>query len=79
MKKAGEVFDNVCDYDGEIEKVVPHYCEIHQTIIDSLPFEASESFSLLELGTGTGNLAAVGIPARENNVCPVGDTVHSCQ
>jgi tRNA (cmo5U34)-methyltransferase len=58
VKKAGEVFDNVCDYDDEIEKVVPHYCEIHQTIIDSLPFEASESFSLLELGTGTGNLAA---------------------
>ncbi len=57
MKKAGEVFDNVCDYDSEIEKVVPHYREIHQTIIDSLPFEASESFSLLELGTGTGNLA----------------------
>ncbi len=58
MKKAGEVFDNVCDYDNEIEKVVPHYREIHQTMIDSLPFEASESFSLLELGTGTGNLAA---------------------
>jgi tRNA (cmo5U34)-methyltransferase len=58
VKKAGEVFDNVSDYDDEIEKVVPHYREIHQTIIDSLPFEAGESFSLLELGTGTGNLAA---------------------
>ena len=58
MKKAGEVFDNVCDYDDEIEKVVPHYREIHQTIIESLPFEAGESFSLLELGIGTGNLAA---------------------
>ena len=57
MKKAGEVFENVCDYDSEIEKVVPHYREIHQVIIDSLPFEASESFSLLELGTGTGSLA----------------------
>ena len=58
MIQPGEVFREPHLYDQEIHRVVPRYREIHQFLLESIPFLPEHEFRILELGTGTGLLAA---------------------
>ncbi|MEM9538208.1 MAG: class I SAM-dependent methyltransferase [Cyanobacteria bacterium P01_E01_bin.42] len=45
------------DYDGLIPKLIPHYREQHQLMVDLIPCDRATSLKVLDLGTGTGILS----------------------
>ena len=45
-------------YDRQRRMVIPCFNDFYQTAIDLIPFGSSDSFSLLDLGAGTGLLTA---------------------
>ncbi len=46
-------------YDLHRQKVIPCFEVFYKTIVDLIPFRLGKSFSFLDLGTGTGLLAAL--------------------
>jgi tRNA (cmo5U34)-methyltransferase len=48
----------VDQYDRQRRMVIPCFNDFYQTAIDLIPFNRSDSFSLLDLGAGTGLLTA---------------------
>ncbi|MBU1616964.1 MAG: methyltransferase domain-containing protein [Candidatus Margulisbacteria bacterium] len=44
-------------FDERILKHVPGYLDMHEALLRFIPFQGNESFTLLDLGIGTGNLA----------------------
>ena len=52
-------FDAGADhYDRQRRMVIPCFNDFYQTAIDLIPFSSSDSFSFLDLGSGTGLLTA---------------------
>ncbi|MBP0020919.1 MAG: class I SAM-dependent methyltransferase [Cyanobacteria bacterium SBLK] len=45
------------DYDGLIPKLIPHYREQNQLMVDLIPRDRATSLRVLDLGTGTGILS----------------------
>jgi len=58
-KSIKQSFDAGADkYDRQRRMVIPCFNDFYQTTIDLIPFSSSSSFSLLDLGAGTGLLTA---------------------
>lgn len=54
-KKVKNHFDSdIVDYDACCSKVVPMNDEIHNIIVDSIPFDRKSKLKILDLGVGTG-------------------------
>jgi tRNA (cmo5U34)-methyltransferase len=51
------------EYDGSILRLVPHYQEQHQIILQVLPFAPDSALQVLDLGCGTGVLSRVALRA----------------
>jgi tRNA (cmo5U34)-methyltransferase len=49
--------DEAQQFDRVILTIIPHYPTMVQTLIDAIPFGNSESFRVVDLGCGTGNVA----------------------
>ncbi|WP_373535819.1 methyltransferase domain-containing protein [Microcoleus sp.] len=47
------------DYDGLIPRLIPHYREQHDLILQLIPFETNANIQVLDLGAGTGILSAL--------------------
>lgn len=47
------------DYDGLIPRLIPHYHEQHDLILQLIPFESNANIKVLDLGAGTGILSAL--------------------
>ena len=47
------------DYDGLIPRLIPHYREQHNLILQLIPFETNANIKVLDLGAGTGILSAL--------------------
>ncbi|MCC3406254.1 MAG: class I SAM-dependent methyltransferase [Microcoleus sp. PH2017_10_PVI_O_A] len=47
------------DYDGLIPRLIPHYREQHDLILQLIPFETNVNIKVLDLGAGTGILSAM--------------------
>ena len=47
------------DYDGLIPRLIPHYREQHDLILQLIPFETNANIKVLDLGAGTGILSAL--------------------
>jgi tRNA (cmo5U34)-methyltransferase len=45
------------EFDDIIFKVIPHYSTMINALVDALPFKDTDSPTIIDLGTGTGNLA----------------------
>ena len=55
-----QLFDaGALDYDGNRRKVIPCFDEFYATVIRLIPFEPERPFSFLDLGAGTGLVAAL--------------------
>ena len=55
-----EIFDSgAAKYDEQRRKVIPCFDDFYEAIIDLIPFEPSDTFSVLDLGAGTGLLTAL--------------------
>ena len=58
MKQVFEHFNGEAEvFDSGILRSVPHYDEMIQAIIDFLPFDNNARIDLVDIGTGTGNIA----------------------
>ena len=47
------------DYDGLIPRLIPHYHEQQDLILQLIPFETNANIKVLDLGAGTGILSAL--------------------
>lgn len=47
------------DYDGLIPRLIPHYREQHDLILQLIPFKTNANIKVLDLGAGTGILSAL--------------------
>ncbi|MEG3861590.1 class I SAM-dependent methyltransferase [Microcoleus sp. herbarium12] len=47
------------DYDGLIPRLIPHYCQQHDLILQLIPSETKTNIKVLDLGAGTGILSAL--------------------
>ncbi|MBE9185946.1 class I SAM-dependent methyltransferase [Microcoleus sp. LEGE 07076] len=47
------------DYDGLIPRLIPHYREQQDLILQLIPFETNANIKVLDLGAGTGILSAL--------------------
>ncbi|MEG5001639.1 class I SAM-dependent methyltransferase [Microcoleus sp. B4-D4] len=47
------------DYDSLIPRLIPHYREQHDLILQLIPFETNANIQILDLGAGTGILSAL--------------------
>jgi len=45
------------NYDTLIRKLIPKYEEMHELVINSIPFEKDKKITILDLGVGTGQTA----------------------
>jgi tRNA (cmo5U34)-methyltransferase len=58
MRQVFEHFDSEARvFDEGIRKSVPHYEQMISVIIDILPFSRGKKVALMDIGTGTGNIA----------------------
>lgn len=46
-------------YDGQRRKVIPCFDDFYKTAIDLIPFDTEDTFTVLDLGAGTGLLTAL--------------------
>jgi len=51
--------EEAVDYDQSILRLVPHYHEQHEVMLQLLPFERTSPLNILDLGCGTGVLSRV--------------------
>jgi tRNA (cmo5U34)-methyltransferase len=59
MNKVKNHFEDEAElFDRVILTIIPHYPAMVQTLVDAIPFGSSESFRVVDLGCGTGNVAA---------------------
>lgn len=47
----------ITDYDILIRDLIPEYDKMQETVVDALPFEKDKKFTVLDLGSGTGETA----------------------
>jgi tRNA (cmo5U34)-methyltransferase len=45
------------EFDAIIQKIIPYYNQLIEAVIASIPFSKEQSFSVIDLGCGTGTLA----------------------
>jgi tRNA (cmo5U34)-methyltransferase len=58
LKNVKEHFDEEAkEFDKTILKLIPHYKEMIDSMISAIPYDSSDSFSVLDLGCGTGNVS----------------------
>ena len=58
--KIQELFDRgAADYDLHRRKVIPCFDDFYNTLVRQVPFKRDESFSVLDLGAGTGLVTAL--------------------
>ncbi|MGQ9630611.1 MAG: citrate/2-methylcitrate synthase [bacterium] len=58
MEKPKRSFDReAVDYDYNIRRLIPYYAELHEAIINAIPFLKDQRIRVLDLGIGTGELA----------------------
>ena len=57
FKKIDEKFNEVAnDFDNLMVKIIPDYAYFQRVLVDCLPFAENDSFRVIDLGCGTGNL-----------------------
>ena len=57
FKKVDEKFNEVAnDFDNLMGKIIPDYYYFQQKLVDALPFDEKQSFRVIDLGCGTGNI-----------------------
>ena len=60
-KRTAQIFDHfnteATVFDAGVLKSVPHYRQMLSVLIDMLPFPRNKKIDLLDIGTGTGNIA----------------------
>jgi tRNA (cmo5U34)-methyltransferase len=62
--------DEASRYDGLIDRLIPHYHEQHNVIVQLITFDGEARFKALDLGSGTGALAHLILRFFPNaNVC----------
>ena len=55
-----EIFDSgAAQYDGQRRKVIPCFDDFYKTAVDLIPFDTEDTFTVLDLGAGTGLLTAL--------------------
>ena len=55
-----EIFDSgATQYDGQRRKVIPCFDDFYKTAVDLIPFDTEDTFTVLDLGAGTGLLTAL--------------------
>ena len=55
-----QLFDmGAAQYDGQRRKVIPCFDDFYKTAIDLIPFDTEDTFTVLDLGAGTGRLTAL--------------------
>ncbi|OPX38137.1 MAG: hypothetical protein B1H12_03180 [Desulfobacteraceae bacterium 4484_190.2] len=55
-----QLFDmGAAQYDGQRRKVIPCFDDFYKTAIDLIPFDTEDTFTVLDLGAGTGLLTAL--------------------
>lgn len=60
MDKVKEHFeDEAEEFDTTILNLIPRYNEMIDVMVSAIPFETSETFRVLDLGCGTGNISNV--------------------
>ncbi len=57
MENVKEHFEEEAkEFDKTILKLIPLYNEMIDSMVSVIPFESSDKFKLLDLGSGTGNI-----------------------
>ena len=57
MDKVKEHFEEEAkEFDSTILKLIPRYDDMINCMVSVIPFDNSEDFKLLDLGSGTGNI-----------------------
>ena len=60
MKKVHAHFENeAAEFDQTILKLIPDYHKMCEILVDFIPYDRMDSFSIIDLGCGTGTLAKV--------------------
>ena len=58
MKNVKEHFDEEAkEFDNAILKLIPHYNDMITSMISTIPYNDSDRFNVLDLGSGTGNVS----------------------
>jgi tRNA (cmo5U34)-methyltransferase len=61
MKRQEQIkahFDQeAAEFDAIIQKIIPYYNQLIEAVVASIPFSKEQSFSVIDLGCGTGTLA----------------------
>ncbi|MTD42277.1 methyltransferase domain-containing protein [Erwinia sp. CPCC 100877] len=61
MKRQQQIqahFDQeAAEFDATIQKIIPYYDQLIEALVASIPFQKAQSFSVIDLGCGTGTVA----------------------
>jgi tRNA (cmo5U34)-methyltransferase len=58
LKNVKEHFDEEAkEFDNTILKLIPHYRDMIDSMISAIPYNDSDRFNVLDLGSGTGNVS----------------------
>lgn len=58
MNHIEQIYSNYSShYDEQISKIIPSYRTILRSMVAAIPFSPEDTFNLIDLGCGTGNLA----------------------
>lgn len=49
--------EEAAEYDEKFIKIIPHYLQMTDALVEAIPFDAEKSIQVLDLGCGTGNIS----------------------